>query len=67
MEKGAPAQMSIMDLFNENRNDVGKNSGNSISREKLRKLDAALDEIKDKYGKDAISRASLLKNKKTEE
>ena len=67
MEKGAPAQMSIMDLFNENRTDVGKKSGNSISREKLRKLDAALDEIKDKYGKDAISRASLLKNKKTEE
>lgn len=67
MEKGAPAQMSIMDLFNENRTDVGKKSWNSISREKLRKLDAALDEIKDKYGKDAISRASLLKNKKTEE
>ena len=67
MAKGAPAQMSIMELFNENRTDVGKKFGNALSREKLRKLDAALDEIKDKYGKDAISRASLLKNKKTED
>lgn len=62
--EGEPEQMSIMDMLSEET--LTKSEGESQStvlqpsREKLKKLDKALDSIKDKYGKDAVSRASLL-------
>lgn len=55
-----PEQMSMFDIMNNTNSGGNKN----ISREKMKKLDKALDKIKSKYGGDAISRASLLNDKK---
>lgn len=68
VEPGEPAQMSIMDMLSEKRDVSLKvdEKETKTSREKMKKLDAAIDSIKSKYGKDAISRASLLKPKDNE-
>lgn len=65
VEEGEPEQMSIMDMLNSGElQGQEKNKGKIIaqpSREKMKKLDKALDAIKDKYGEGAVSRASLMK------
>ena len=59
-EQGEPQQLTLSDMENwsedkqENRNAV------EPSREKMHRLDEALDAIKKKYGKDAVKRASLM-------
>lgn len=57
-EDGDPEQMSIMDIMSEGQ----ENSLAKPSHDKLKKLDRALDEIKEKFGRDTITRASLLEN-----
>lgn len=60
-EEGVPEQMSIMDMMNV----ISDNTVKQPSREKMQKLDKALDSIKEKYGENAVSRARLLlKDKK---
>ena len=54
-----PEQMSIFELMNEKQSQKVQ-----PSREKMKKLDKALDAIKEKYGEDAVSRASLLNKDK---
>lgn len=56
VDEGQPEQMSIMDMLSSDEDIKSK----SPSREKIKKLDKALDAIKEKYGDKAISRASLL-------
>ena len=51
--------MSIFELMNEKKSQKVQ-----PSREKMKKLDKALDAIKEKYGEDAVSRASLLNKDK---
>lgn len=58
-EQGALEQMSIMDIMAQTTNKQ-QNVTTNISREKMEKLDKALDAIKNKYGEDKIKRASLL-------
>ena len=58
-EQGALEQMSIMDIMAQTTNKQ-QNVTTNISREKMKKLDKALDAIKNKYGEDKIKRASLL-------
>lgn len=66
VEEGEPEQMSIMDMLNFGEVQIqGKNKGSIMlqpSREKMKKLDKALDAIKDKYGEGAVSRASLMRS-----
>jgi len=47
-----PVQMSLFDYKEE-----------KVSNEKMDKLDAALDSIKDRFGKNAVMRGSSLKKK----
>lgn len=67
VEEGEPEQMSIMDMLESGLVSKGEGTkGQEMpqpSREKIKKLDKALDAIKNKYGEDAVSRASLLKHK----
>ena len=61
LDKSEPEQMSINDFF-QNQNSGEEN--NKPTRDKLKKLDEALDLIKGKYGEDAVYRASLMKKDK---
>ncbi len=65
VEQGEPEQLSIMDmLYDDNKGDsVLAGEDLQPSREKIKKLDRALDAIKNKYGNNAVSRASLLQTK----
>ncbi len=56
--EGEPEQLSIMDILN----DTGHVKEKHVSGAKLKKLDEALDSIKNKYGSNAVMRASLLNN-----
>lgn len=58
VEENEPEQMSIMDMIGTDSAGQAK-----ISREKIKKLDAALDAIKGKYGEGAVQRASLLQKR----
>ena len=60
VDEEEPEQMSIMDMLNQSTD----NRNAKKSREKMKQLDKALDAIKNKYGEDAVSRASLLNGKK---
>jgi DNA polymerase-4 len=69
VEPGEPEQLSIMDMI-----DSKDSSEKSLSidiikdrktREKMKKLDEALDAIKGKYGEDAVYRARFLKDNKS--
>lgn len=64
VDKGEPEQMSFMDVLGDGLNleKEGNNESGMLgpSREKIKKLDKALDAIKDKYGENAVLRASLL-------
>lgn len=53
-DEDQPYQMSLFDLDEEQ----------SKSSEKMKKLDEAVDNIRDRYGLDSIQRASFLKNDK---
>ena len=60
-EEGEPLQMNLFDyVANHPVNTVKEPSSAKPSREKLEKLDAALDSIRDKYGSDIIKRGSLV-------
>ena len=52
---GEPVQLNLMDYMT-------KNSAPSTHLEKSRKLDAALDSIRNRYGTSAVVRGSMLKN-----
>lgn len=60
VDEGEPEQMSIMDMLGR----VSKTDENAIAKqpsiEKMKKLDKALDAIKERYGDKAVKRASLL-------
>lgn len=58
VENNEPEQMSLIDFFQEKNKSDGFQKP---SHDKLKKLDEALDKIKNKYGNDTITRASLLK------
>ncbi|MFQ9514546.1 MAG: Y-family DNA polymerase [Eubacterium sp.] len=66
VDDSEPEQMSIMDMFTGSLNlEKDGNNGKVIqtpSREKIKKLDKALDAIKEKYGEGSVLRASLLNN-----
>jgi nucleotidyltransferase/DNA polymerase involved in DNA repair len=59
-EQGEPQQLTLSDM--ENWSEDKKENRNAVepSREKMHRLDEALDAIKKKYGKDAVKRASLM-------
>lgn len=59
-EENEPEQMSIMDMLGGQMEGSAGEIRMQPSREKLRKLEKALDSIKDKYGEDKIKRASLM-------
>ena len=66
-QEGEPQQLSLFDLnfhSSENISEEVKSFGNSQKHEKL---DQALDEIRKKFGKDAVVRASFLKKPEKEE
>lgn len=68
VEPGEPEQLSIMDIM-ENADNKGKNLSKASAkdrktREKMKKLDEALDAIKGKYGENAVYRARFLKDDK---
>lgn len=60
IEEDEPEQLTFMDIGSWNREEE-----NNISREKMKKLDKALDLINAKYGSGAVKRASLLNEKRT--
>lgn len=65
VDEGEPLQMNLFDFVSNNSNPA--DSTNSVSKpnqEKLEKLDAALDSIRGKYGKDIIKRGSLTDSPK---
>lgn len=68
VEPGEPEQLSILDLIeNAEKKENDFDSGsiqNRKTREKMKKLDEALDAIKGKYGENAVYRARFMKNKK---
>lgn len=60
VNQGSPEQLSIMDMLQSDgfsQNDLGSKQP---SRDKMKKLDKAIDAIKQKYGDKAVKRASLL-------
>jgi len=57
VSENEPEQLNIFDVYSEK---------NEKTRQKMRKLDEAMDKIREKYGKDAVSRASLLDRKEDE-
>lgn len=75
LDEAEPEQMNLFDLGMKVQDEIEKNNGcqntgsnykmrsgaEMPSREKLQKLEAALDSIKKKYGEAAVSRASLMK------
>lgn len=66
VEPGEPEQLSIMDMISrEDKKSDSKEPGpDKKTREKMKKLDRALDEIKEKYGENAVYRARFLKEDK---
>ena len=67
VEPGEPEQLSIMDMMqsidNKTKSDYSSVQ-DRITREKMKKLEEALDAIKGKYGEDAVYRARFLKDDK---
>ena len=64
VEEGEPEQLSILDIEGWQDSEKKIDVSAKPSREKMKKLDEALDALKNKYGKDVVGRASLLdKNK----
>jgi len=64
-----PEQLSLFNLINESNMPGGTKEAEGKtyqlpSKEKLEKLETAIDGIRKKYGNDAISRASMLKEDK---
>ena len=67
VEPGEPEQLSIMDMIQSNNNKTKSDDSsvqNRNTREKMKKLEEALDAIKGKYGEDAVYRARFLKDDK---
>lgn len=60
----APEQMSILEFMSEKQDNQFAGQKVAPSREKLKKLDKAMDAIKEKYGENAVKRASLMHSKK---
>ena len=63
VEEGEPEQLSIMDIDRWKNEDYQSSKIQRPSRDKIKKLDEALDAIKHKYGKDVVERASLMERK----
>lgn len=63
VEEGEPEQLSIMDIDRWKNENYQSSKIQRPSREKIKKLDEALDAIKHKYGKDVVGRASLMDRK----
>ena len=59
VEDGEPEQLSIMDIEGWSGTEEKKRNNVQPSREKMKKLDEALDAFKHKYCKDVVGRASL--------
>ena len=57
-------QMSLFDLELPENVKVEQTSGKGYSRERLEKLDQAMDAIKKRYGDGAVMRGSLLLKEK---
>ncbi len=66
VDEGEPEQMSILQLLSKENSETMEQTGiSSVTRDKLKKLDKALDQIKEKYGENVVERASLLKRDNT--
>lgn len=63
MDEDAPMQLSLFDYVPETQKSSAESSS-APNREKLEKLDAALDSLRGKYGKDIIKRGSLADSPK---
>lgn len=64
-DEDEPQQMNLFDYaLYRSEKAPGNPSGQAPRREKLEKLDAALDSIRGKYGKDIIKRGSLIDSPK---
>ena len=63
VEEGEPEQLSIMDIDTWKNENYQSSKIQRPSRDKIKKLDEALDAIKHKYGKDVVGRASLMERK----
>lgn len=63
VEEGEPEQLSIMDIDTWKNENYQSSKIQRPSRDKIKKLDEALDAIKHKYGKDVVGRASLMDRK----
>ncbi len=56
-----PVQLSLFDLdFSAKIGEKSRETSNTVSAEKLERLDKAMDSIKQKYGKQAVVRGSFL-------
>ena len=60
-QEGEPQQLSLFDLNFHSRENISEEVKSFENSQKHEKLDQALDEIRKKFGKDAVVRASFLK------
>ena len=66
-QEGEPQQLSLFDLNFHSRENISEEVKSFENSQKHEKLDQALDEIRKKFGKDAVVRASFLKKPEKEE
>ena len=66
-QEGEPQQLSLFDLNFHSSDNISKEVKSFENSQKHEKLDQALDEIRKKFGKDAVVRASFLKKPEKEE
>lgn len=63
LDEAEPEQMNLFEMnFGEGSIDTSQEKS-TVNAEKMKKLESALDNIRKKYGEDAISRASLMNQK----
>lgn len=63
-QEGEPQQLSLFDLNFHSSDNISEEVKSFENSQKHEKLDQALDEIRKKFGKDAVVRASFLKSRK---
>ena len=66
-QEGEPQQLSLFDLNFHSSDNISEEVKSFENSQKHEKLDQALDEIRKKFGKDAVVRASFLKKPEKEE
>ena len=66
-QEGEPQQLSLFDMNFHSSDNISEEVKSFENSQKHEKLDQALDEIRKKFGKDAVVRASFLKKPEKEE